>query len=255
MAYVTVEDETLWGNSVGVKVSDIDVELTSGFEAGQASFSLFDCYDLIKSEFEYKKVKDYIILGSKVVVSLGYNMSVREVFRGIIVRVDFVVDETMPPHVRVTAMDIKSIMMANHYHKRLTSPSYSGAIKEIFAQGAYIQLTGPLNVITSLSVTDTPDALTVAADAATSDANTNLSQSQAVAAVTGGSANTASDIASQGAHVRDTPPRTADISIRPSYFLCGAIFMVGLAGIFFARRQSAIQIAISGQSEIKDELD
>ena len=91
--------------------------------------------------------------------------------------------------------------------------------------------------------------------AVSSNANTNLSQSQAVAAVTGGSANTASDIASQGAHVRDTTPRTADISIRPSYFLCGAIFMVGLAGIFFARRQSAIQMAISGKSEIKDELD
>ena len=161
VALIEVNGKSLLDNKAGLSISDIEVDLTCGFEASQAAFSLFDCYDLIKSEFEYKKVKDYIMLGYPVRVSLGYNAVSRTVFRGIVVRVEFVIDDSAAPHVRVTAMDIKSIMMANHYHKRLLSTTYSGAVNEIFMQGVYMNLIGveldPSCVITGLNITDTPD--------------------------------------------------------------------------------------------------
>ena len=159
LAVIKVNDKDLRENKNGLTVTDIEVDLTCGFDAGQAAFSLMDCYDMIKTQFEYDKVKDYIILGSPVVIALGYNMKAREVFRGVIVRTEFVIDDMAPPHVRVTAMDVKAIMMANHYHKRLSAANYSGAIKEIFNQSAYSDLQGEDGVITSLKISSTPDAM------------------------------------------------------------------------------------------------
>ena len=153
----------------GFVVSDIEVDLTCGFEAGQASFSYYDCYDLISTTFEYKKIKKYILLGSPVVVSLGYELTAREVFRGVIVRVEFVVDDIAPPHVRVTAMDIKAIMMANNNQKQLQSLIYSQAIKEIFNQSVYMELTNPTGVITKLDISETPDSLSAVLDGDTDD--------------------------------------------------------------------------------------
>ena len=168
MAHLVINEKNFADNKGGLTISDIDVELTCGFEASQAAFSIFDCYDFIHSEFEYKKFKDYIILGSTVVLSLGYNMEFRKVFRGIIVRVEFVIDEGQAPHVRVTAMDIKSIMMSNHYHKKLMADTYSGAVKEILTTGVYSSLIGVEMAndmpITKISVTDTPDALDISTD-------------------------------------------------------------------------------------------
>ena len=157
IAIIEIDNESMRDNRAGITISDIEVDLTCGFEAAQASFCLYDCYDLIESQFQYKKIKKYTSIGSYVRVSLGYFTAAREVFRGLIVRVEYVLDDAASPHVKVTAMDIKSIMMANHYHKRLLASNYSAAIKEIFSQGTYTNLIGPTNVITKLDVSDTPD--------------------------------------------------------------------------------------------------
>ncbi|MCR5097934.1 MAG: hypothetical protein K6B14_03195 [Lachnospiraceae bacterium] len=148
-------------NKGGVSISDVLVELTCGFEAGQASYSLYDCYNYSTTKFEFKKISNFVALGSQVKVALGYGNVTREVFRGIIVRVEFVVEDGEAPHVRVSAMDVKSIMMANHYHKRLTAQNYSGAIKEIFTQEVYMSMKGPTGVISDLSIGDTPDVFDV----------------------------------------------------------------------------------------------
>ena len=161
IAVVTVNESDVRDNKGGFAVSDIEIDMTCGFDAGQAAFSYFDCYDMIKGQFQYAKIKNYITLGSPVSIALGYDLTARDVFRGIIVRVEFIVDDYSAPHVRVTAMDVKSIMMANHYHKRLLADSYSGAVKEIFTQSVYTGLIGPTNVITKLDINATPDTLDV----------------------------------------------------------------------------------------------
>ena len=158
---VFVDGVDMRGNKGGVAISDVLVELTCGFEANQASYSLYDCYNYQTTRFEYTKISSFVNMGSQVRIALGYSSVTREVFRGIIVRVEFVVDDTEAPHVRVTAMDIKSIMMANHYHKRMTGDTYSAAVKEIFNQNLYMDLKGPEGVITNLSVSDTPDVFDI----------------------------------------------------------------------------------------------
>ncbi len=161
MVQIFVNGMDMRENKGEVSISDVLVELTCGFEAGQASYSLYDCYNYSATRFEYMKISNYVALGSQVKVALGYSGKTREVFRGIIVRVEFVVEEGEAPHVRVTAMDVKSIMMANHYHKRLTAQNYSGAVKEIFNQSVYMEMKGPTGVISTLNIGDTPDVFDV----------------------------------------------------------------------------------------------
>lgn len=156
-AVIKVNGKTVGGKKSSLAVSNINVDLTCGFEASQASFDIINCYDSVKSTFEFGSIKKFVSLGAGVEVYTGYSNVVREVFRGIVCRVDFVIDEGVTPHVTVTAMDIKAVMMANHYHKQLSAKSYSGAVKEIFNQSLYMNLQQN-QVIKKFDVAATPDA-------------------------------------------------------------------------------------------------
>ncbi len=161
IAQIVVNEFDLKEDKTGITISDIEVDMTCGFDAGQAAFSIFDCYDFINTGFKYDAIKSYIALGSPVKISLGYNNKAREVFRGVIVRVDFVLDDYSAPHVRVTSMDVKAVMMANHYHKKLMADTYSAAVKEVFNQNKYMSMISPTGVITKLDISATPDTLDV----------------------------------------------------------------------------------------------
>ena len=89
---------------------------------------------------------------------MGHSSSVTEVFKGYIARLDFQYDAMTPgaSAIRVTALDIKGIMMANTYSKRLKANYYSDAVKEILNQSPYQKLKND-GVIKSISISDTPD--------------------------------------------------------------------------------------------------
>lgn len=141
----------------GKGISDIDIELTSGYEASIASFVLYDMYDREKSKFLTEDAEKFIALGSCVDIGLGYGGNNFHVFCGIITRVNFFVEDEKAPGIRVTCMDVKSIMMANNHSKQLTAKTYSAAVKEIFESGVYAALKDN-NVVSKYIVSDTPDA-------------------------------------------------------------------------------------------------
>ncbi len=58
--------------------------------------------------------------------------------------------------IRITAMDVKGIMMANNCSKRLKANYYSDAVKEILDQSPYQSLQNS-EVIASVTISDTPD--------------------------------------------------------------------------------------------------
>ncbi|MCD7805957.1 MAG: hypothetical protein LUH19_01295 [Lachnospiraceae bacterium] len=156
VAVIKINGKNLADNTDGLAGSDIEVEMTSGFEASIAVFWIYNCYDWINSEFMFDKVKEYIYLGSSVVISLGYGSSAREVFRGFISGVRFVFPIDGVPGIEVTAMDVKGIMMNGSYSKQLTATDFSGAVKEILEKTAYSRLKSD-DVITGIDITDTPD--------------------------------------------------------------------------------------------------
>lgn len=153
---VKVNDKAITDGKRPFAISNVIVELTAGFEASQASFCIYNVYDYDDTQFEFDVIKDYVLIGSYVQILMGYNLTVTEVFRGVITRVNFIIEDGDIPHVLVTAMDLKAVMMANRYHKAIKAKSYSEAVKEIFKQGVYDSLKNS-GVIVSYEIGDTPD--------------------------------------------------------------------------------------------------
>ena len=153
---VEVEGNEINKTKTGLLIGNIEIESTSGFEAGIASFVIYGCYNRQTCEFEYKKIKKFVMIGAQVSISIGYGSVVKEVFCGFISQVNFFFQEDENPGVRVTCMDIKGIMMANCHSKQMMAMSYSEAVSEIFAAEPYTDLK-ERGVIKDLKITDTPD--------------------------------------------------------------------------------------------------
>ena len=156
LAVVKVNGKDFSENKKNFGISDIEVEMTSGFEASIATFWIYGAYDKSQNRFRFEDMKSYILLGSSVVIYMGYGSQVREVFRGFIARVTFAFRENDIPGVEVTAMDIKGMMMSGNYSRQLLATSYSDAVNEILQQTAYVKMQAS-EIITKLEITATPD--------------------------------------------------------------------------------------------------
>lgn len=155
-AIIKVNNKSLANSKKGFPVSDIVIDLTSGFEASVAEFSIYEVFDRNTGSFLYSKVKKYILIGSEVEVLLGYGPQVRTVFVGVITRVNFLFEEEGTPCIRVTAMDVKGIMMSSCYSKQLKALYYSDAVREILEKTAYEKLRMN-NIIRDIKITGTAD--------------------------------------------------------------------------------------------------
>ena len=156
MVVLTINGKEFGKNKSDFVVSDVEVELTSGYEASIATFCLYNTFEQEKSQFRTQEVKDYILLGSSVEIAMGYGMQARMVFCGFISRVNFFHELGEMPGIRVTAMDVKGVMMANKYSRQLTAKSFGAAVKEIFNKGPYMRMNNS-GLIKNIIVSDTPD--------------------------------------------------------------------------------------------------
>ncbi len=157
MVEVTVGGKEISKDKSDFSLSDVEIELTAGFEASVAMFTIYNVYDDIFHEFKTKKVQKYITIGSPVHISVGYSGVFTPVFRGFVSQVVFVFRKGGIPGIEVHCMDIKGIMMANDYAKQIAVESYSEAVNAIFNQSFYQKLKGDASVYSKLSITDTPD--------------------------------------------------------------------------------------------------
>lgn len=156
VAVITINGKDFAANDAGFIVSDLEVELTSGYEASIATFCLYNTFDHDNSCFRVEEVKKYILLGSGVEIALGYGNQTQMIFCGFISKVNFFYDDSDAPGIRVTAMDVKGVMMANCYSRQLTATSYGEAVKEILNKGMYLGMTNS-QIIKKLVISDTPD--------------------------------------------------------------------------------------------------
>lgn len=155
IAVIKVNGKEFSKNKANLALSDIEVDLSCGFEASVASFSIYNSFDKISSKFRFEDIKAYIFLGSSVEISLGYGTEAVEVFVGFISKVNFVHNRDIP-YVQVTAMDVKGIMMANNYAKQLVADNFGDAVSEIFQKSAYVGLQNK-SIIRAIQITPTPD--------------------------------------------------------------------------------------------------
>ena len=153
---LTVDGKPFKKNKHSFALSDIEIELTCGYEASIATFSIFNVFNQGTSKFRTEEVKKYICLGSAVEIAIGYGPVAKTVFSGFIARVNFFYEKDEMPGIKVTAMDVKGIMMANNYSRQLTAKNYGDAVKEIFNKNAYVTMN-TRQIIRSLEISDTPD--------------------------------------------------------------------------------------------------
>lgn len=156
VAIISVEGNEISQSKTGLQIGNIEVESSSGYEAGIASFVLYGCYDSQSCAFNYSMIKKYVMIGAQVSVYMGYGTVVKEVFCGFISQVNFFFQAQEIPGVRVTCMDIKGMMMSNCYSRQMTSQCYSDAVKAIFDQQQYAQMKDR-GVIKNLYISQTPD--------------------------------------------------------------------------------------------------
>lgn len=152
---VKVGNNELTGKK-GFPVGDVVVDLTSGYEASVAEFSIYNVYNIAQNEFMFDDVKKYILLGSKIEISMGYEKKTTLVFVGVITRVNFLFETEGVPCIRVTAMDVKGVMMSGNYEKQLKATNYADAVSEILKKTAYSKLKNS-GVIKRIVVQATPD--------------------------------------------------------------------------------------------------
>ena len=157
-------------------ISDVEIENTSDFEASIATFMIYNSFNKQASRFEFKELKDYIVLGTPVVIYMGYEKSAREVFRGFIAKVNFEAPRLQAPGIRITVMDVKGLMMSGSYSKQLLADNYGDAVDEILKKTNYEKIkkegassgggigdatsddtSDSTSIITKISIDPTPD--------------------------------------------------------------------------------------------------
>ena len=162
LSIVKVDDKKISDDKNSFIIGDVSVDITCGYEASIASFCIYNCYDTIRKCFLMDELKKYIAMGLPVTIFLGYATKAVHVFTGFISRVNYIYSKKGQPHVQVSCMDAKGIMMANNQCRQLLSTSYSAAVEEIFEKPLYAMLKGK-EIIKNVSITETSDRRSSAA--------------------------------------------------------------------------------------------
>jgi hypothetical protein len=155
-AYVELNGKPVGKKKSNIFIGDINVELTSGFEASVVNFRIYNTYSQSKGEFEFDEVSRQAVLGTSVAVYLGYLGILEQVFVGFVAGVSFGYDGIDPPYIEITGMDAKGVMMASNYAAQVAAKSYGEAVKAILERAAYENMKSA-EIIKGVKVADTAD--------------------------------------------------------------------------------------------------
>ncbi len=154
--FLSVGGKLLKDNRAKLVLTDVTVDVSVGYEASILTFSLYQVYDEASGSYRLKDFKDYVMLGSKAEISMGYGEKLEKLFVGFISQVRFVKEQETIHHVEVTAMDIKGIMMANGCARQLLAGNFGDGVKEIFDKSLYQKLKAE-GIFAGAKIMDTPD--------------------------------------------------------------------------------------------------
>ncbi len=95
---------------LGAGIGALEIELTVGYEASGASFTVVEQYDAENSNFDKKGAYKQLQLGAKVEIELGYITTI-PVFTGLITEISYNFDGESPPVITISCMDAKCLLM------------------------------------------------------------------------------------------------------------------------------------------------
>jgi len=153
---VKVNGSDFQENKAGLVISDLTVELSTGYEASEAVYSIYNVFDYDTCRYRFDDFSKYCLLGSQVSIFTGYMEKQTEIFTGLVTQVRFLCDDENSHHVEVTAMDVKGMMMANSRAAQMKAESFGSAVTEIFSGTAYRKMMEN-GIFKGIKVTETPD--------------------------------------------------------------------------------------------------
>lgn len=164
-----------------LRITELHIELCSGFEASIARVKITNVYDSRTGRFSADKLGKQFALGSAMAVGMGYSGRQETIFVGFVAGLTFGFDG-ITAYAEVVGMDIKGLMMAGNYAYQLNADNYADAVREILRKTAYEQLRSS-GGIGDIRVSDTPDVdpAVLAAMKATESAQQMATQAQRAA--------------------------------------------------------------------------
>lgn len=113
-------------------ITELDMELTCGYEASGCVFVIAGAYDVEKTD--YSKDISCIQIGEKVEIAVGY-VRTESVFNGYINQIDYYYglgDEDF--QIRVECIDVKGLLMKNRRLEFFTEKSADAIVKKILSE-------------------------------------------------------------------------------------------------------------------------
>ncbi len=139
------------GSEVSLKdltIKNVEVHLSTGFEASMCHFEVYEIYDLDERAFKTAQTGKFD-LGKTVEIYLGYIETVL-VFKGYIESVKAVFSEQDYPHLYIECLDVKGLMMHGIKSTVMNFTNYSEAVNKIL--GTYGSLAGTKTVDSSTTL-------------------------------------------------------------------------------------------------------
>ena len=119
-------------SGAGADIFDLELELTSGFEASGCVFYIDGAYD--EKNTDFKKFTDKIQIGESVEIALGY-VRRESVFKGYINEVEYQYGmEDDRNRIRVECMDAKGLLMKTRRMEIFTQKSADAVVKAILGE-------------------------------------------------------------------------------------------------------------------------
>ncbi len=114
-------------------IGEITVDLTSTTKASGCEFMVIHEYEPEKTSFKAKSVYDKLQPGAKVEIALGY-ITTTTVFKGYINQVNYRFNKQMGPHIVVSAVDAKCLLMKTRRLEILSEKTIDKAIKFLLGE-------------------------------------------------------------------------------------------------------------------------
>ena len=118
------------GEKLDAKLSNLTVDLTAEFDASGCSFDVIGEYEHKNTDFSKDGAAEQLELGAKVEVELGY-IETATVFIGLVVEVEYVMDDEESPYIHVECMDAKCLLMKQRRLGIFSEKSITDTIGEI----------------------------------------------------------------------------------------------------------------------------
>jgi len=129
----------------GVVFSDVSVQLSIDSSASSCSFTVIGEYEFRNTAFSKNNLTQLLQIGARINVEIGYIVT-ENVFRGLIMELEYVMEENEAPSIRVECMDAKCLLMKRQVPELNQRRRITDVINDMFRQNPFNTYIRRINI-------------------------------------------------------------------------------------------------------------